>query len=443
MKTIVIGPGRIGCGFAAQLLRASGHEVTFLARNRELANHLNRLRRYQVRLTDGVESREIMVDEVRAVGVEMQDAAARELAAADLIVTAVGAGNLASIAPLIAAGLRQRETPTNVLAFENLTDAGSRLRELIARHLPQGFPIASHGFSGAVVSRAVTQRLGNPDADEPLVFVGDSPDDFVVSAPDLRGPLARIEGMIVADDLSAWMKRKLYIFSAGHATCAYLGFLKGYHYIHTAIRDPEIRAAVLAAMREGQRGVAALYGREFAGGENDLAGIVKRFENAALQDTVTRVGRDPSRKLASGDRLVGAAQLAQKAGVRPEGLGLAAAAALYFDPDDPSAARLQHEISSAGVGEALHRVSDLDPKRGLGRLVGNSWARLARGWQKDNVLLSLSRMLWAWESTQYLTGLNAPETESVRKRRAKNARRYAVRSSRITQQPGRLDQPVG
>ncbi|MBI4291697.1 MAG: hypothetical protein HY661_09485 [Betaproteobacteria bacterium] len=433
MKTIVIGPGRIGCGFAGQLLRSSDHEVTFLARNRELVEHLNRLERYQVRLTDGVECREIIVDGVRAVGAESPDAAARELADADLIVTAVGAGNLASIAPLIAAGLSRREAPVNVLAFENLSDAGAHLRRLVASYLPHGFPIASHGFSGAVVSRAVTRMLGNPAADEPLKFVGDPPEDFVVSGPDLRGSLAQIQGMIVAEDLSAWMKRKLYIFSAGHATCAYLGFLKGYHYIHTAIRDPEIRDAVLAAMREGQRGLAALYGAEFAGGESDLLDIVKRFENAALQDTVTRVGRDPSRKLASGDRLVGAAQLAQKAGVRPEGLGLAAAAALCFDPDDPSSARLQHEINSAGLDQALHRVCDLDPNRGLGRLVGDAWARLALGWQKDNVLLSLNRMLWAWKSTQHCAALHARRGAHSRKRRAKDAHRFAVRSNRITQ----------
>jgi len=433
MKTIVIGPGRIGCGLAGQLLRASGHEVTFLARNRELVDHLNRLRQYRVRLTDGTDSREITVDQVRAVDIARSDEVAWELATADLIVTAVGAGNLPAIASLLAMGLRCRETPVNVLAFENLNDAGSHLRQLVASNLPGHVLLTDHGFSGAVISRAVTQRIGNPAGDEPLVFVGDPPADFTVSGPDLRGPLPPIEGMIVAEDLSACMKRKLYVFSAGHATSAYLGFLKGYHYIHTAIRDPEIRIAVLVAMREGQRGLAALYGPEFAGGESELLAIMKRFENASLQDTVARVGRDPSRKLASEDRLVGAAQLAQKAGVRPEALGLAAAAAFCFDPDDPSAARLQREIQSRGLGPALHRVSGLDPRRGLGRLVENSWARLARGWQKDNVLLSLNRLLWAWKPPKGRPALAGPRTEPARKRRAKDGRRFADREDRIFQ----------
>ncbi len=435
MKAVVIGPGRIGCGFAGQLLRASGHEVSFLARNPALVDHLNRLQRYRVCLVGGVERREIVVDGVRAVSTADAESAVRELAAADLIVTAVGAGNLPRIAPLIAAGLQRRGTPVNTVAFENLSNAGPYLRQLVADHLPAGSALAGHGFSGSVVSRAVTERLGDPAGTEPLVFVGDPASTFAVSGPELHRPLPEIEGMIVTDDLAAWMKRKLYVFSAGHATCAYLGYLKGYHYIHTAIRDPEIRAVVLAAMREGQRGVAALYGPEFAGDESGLRLILARFENAALHDSITRVGRDPARKLAPEDRLVGAAQLAQRAGVRPARLGLAAAA-FCFDPDDPSAARLQSDIETAGLGPALRQVSGLDPRRGLGRLVKNCWARLARGWQRDNVLLSLDRLLWAWTPRQRGAARSAPGSVPYRERSSNGG--FALRLERSHRARGRL-----
>jgi mannitol-1-phosphate 5-dehydrogenase len=180
MKTLVIGPGRIGCGFAGQLLRASGHEVTFLGRNQEFVDHLNRLQRYRVRLVDDAESRDIVVDGVRAVSTADSKSAVRELAAADLIVTAVGAGNLPCIAPLIAGGLRRRNTPVNAMAFENLSNAGTYLRQLVASYLPAGFPLDGHGFSGSVISRTVTGRLGNPAGAEPLVFVGDPSSAFAV-----------------------------------------------------------------------------------------------------------------------------------------------------------------------------------------------------------------------------------------------------------------------
>lgn len=397
MKAVVIGPGRIGCGFAGQLLRASGHEVVFVARNPDVVDHINRVGRYRVRLVCGQESRAIVVNGIRAVSTADSEKVVEEISGAGLIATAVGASNLPDIASLIAAGLRRRSTPVNVLAFENLTHAGPYLRDLIARHLAADFPLGEHGFSGAMVNRVVTQRLAEPGEDELLTFVGDPPASFVVDGPSLCQPLPAIKGMIVADDYTAWTRRKLYTFSAGHATCAYLGYLKGYHYIHTAIRDPEIKAAVLAAMTEGQRGLAARYGPKVAGNESDLLEIMARFENAALDDPVVRVGRDPRRKLGAEDRLVGAARLAAEAGVRPEKLALAAAAAFFFcSPTDPSADALQCEIEAAGLGTALNRLSGLDPSWGLGRSVTEAWGQLAGGWQNGNLLLSLDQLVWAW-----------------------------------------------
>jgi mannitol-1-phosphate 5-dehydrogenase len=393
-----MGSGLIGCGLVGQVLQAAGHEIVFVARNQTMVDHLNRVGHYRVRLVKGLERQDTMIEGIRAVATAETERVAEEIADASLIVTAVGAGNLPQIAPLIAAGLQQRSTPANVLAFENLADAGPYLRQLVSDHLPADFSVAPHGFSGALIDRVVSRRLGEPDGNEPLTFIGDPPATFVVDGQSLRQPLPAIESMTVADDYNAWIQRKLYTFSAGHATCAYLGYLKGYHYIHSAIRDSEIRNTVMRAMLEGQAGLAARYGTKIAGDRNTLLDIISRFENAALNDPIARVGRDPQRKLGATDRLVGAARLAQEAGVNPKNLALAAAAAFYFyDPADPSAVNLRREVKEVGPGSILDRVSHLDPSRGLGRFVSDIWRRLAKGWQKDNLLLSLDKLQWAWQ----------------------------------------------
>jgi mannitol-1-phosphate 5-dehydrogenase len=154
----------------------------------------------------------------------------------------------------------------------------------------------------------------------------------------------------------------------------------------------------MRAMSEGQAGLAARYGAAIAGDRSYLEAIISRFENAALNDPIARVGRDPQRKLGPEDRLVGAARLAEEAGVRPKNLALAAAAALYFyDPADPSAVTLRREVREGGPASILDRVSHLDPSQGLGRFVADIWRRLAKGWQKDNLLLSLNKLQWAWQ----------------------------------------------
>ena len=396
MKAVVIGPGRVGCGFAGQLLHASGYEVVFVSRNETLVKHFNQVGRYRVRLAEARRSQEILVTGIRAIWAGEPDHVAGAIAEADLVATAVGAQSLPEIAPLIAAGLAQRRQPTNVLAFENLIDVASYLFGLIML-TPDSSSLAQHGLSGALVSRAVTQRIGDPAKDEPLLFVGDPPATFVVDGLGLRPPLPKIDGMSITENYPAMVLHKLYTFSAGHATTAYLGALKGYHYIHSAIRDAEIRAAALAAMREGQRGLAACYGPELAGDQSELQQIVARFENAALNDPIARVCRDPRRKLGADERLVGAARLAEEAGILPHKLALAAAAALCFsNPSDPSAAKLRREIETMGPEQTLRRVSGLDPDRGVGKLVAHDLGRLSSGQCRGNLLLSLEKLIWSW-----------------------------------------------
>jgi len=146
---------------------------------------------------------------------------------------------------------------------------------------------------------------------------------------------------------------------------------------------------VLAAMEEGRVGLLRRYGLELAGTHAELHEILARFDNAALNDPVTRVGRDPLRKLGPQDRLVGAARLAQEAGVSPKRLALAAGAALCF------VCALDRGTCPAPAA-TVRMVAELDPIHGLGREVLEAFSRLVQGREDDNVLLSLSDHVWSW-----------------------------------------------
>jgi mannitol-1-phosphate 5-dehydrogenase len=226
--------------------------------------------------------------------------------------------------------------------------------------------------------RAVTRREGDACSDRPLTFIGDFPEAFLVERAGLVAPLTPLPGMTLVDDYTAAVRAKLYIFSAGHAAVAYLGRLRGYEYVHTAMGDPEVRAAVLGAMREGRRGIAARYGEGYSSRPGGLARIAARFENAALGDPVSRVGRDPRRKLARDDRLVGAARLALTAGVAPVNLCSAAAAALHFTaPGDASAESLRAELERDGVERAVAHVTGLPYGDPLAARIVAAWRRIA------------------------------------------------------------------
>ena len=68
MRAVIVGPGRIGCGFAGQVLHESGFELVFLARDPQMVGHLSRVRGYRVSLSDGRRTREIGIAGVSAIG---------------------------------------------------------------------------------------------------------------------------------------------------------------------------------------------------------------------------------------------------------------------------------------------------------------------------------------------------------------------------------------
>jgi mannitol-1-phosphate 5-dehydrogenase len=384
MRGLVVGAGKIGLGFAGELLERAGFQLSVVVRDEAVAANLRRNRGYRVRLVgrDGRVERKVAVCDVR-LSAEGERLAA-EVAAADLVAVSVRPENLVDAGSLLAAGLRARSRirPLNVIAFENAVDAGEVLRDSVAKHLPRGFAIGRHGFSGAVISRAVTHRLGDPRARGPLAFVGDRNDRFHVKRSGLRDPLPLLPGMVPVEDLEPAYNAKLFVFSAGHATAAYLGFIKGYRYVHAAVRDPEIREAVAAVMREGQEGLAARYGHDLAGDEEDIQAILRRFENAALQDPVDRVARDPRRKLGRKERLLGAARLCEAAGVRPASLPLATAAAVCFAATAESAAL-------EAAPSTLEEVCAASANDSFSDSVTSSWRRLSATFSKEAPLLSL------------------------------------------------------
>jgi mannitol-1-phosphate 5-dehydrogenase len=113
-----------------------------------------------------------------------------------------------------------------------------------------------------------------------------------------------------------------------------------------------------------------MYGVDGAWLEQHAGELMHRYANRMLGDTIFRLGRDPLRKLAPKDRLVGAARLAEKAGVKPDALAWGIAAGYCFDAaDDPMAAEMQERIRKQGFAPVLADVSGIQLEEPLGVLV--------------------------------------------------------------------------
>jgi mannitol-1-phosphate 5-dehydrogenase len=359
--------GALGAALAMQ-----GHEVVFAARRQELVESINR-QGYDVE-TKGVVEARIEIRGVRAVMMPGENFA-RETEKADQIYTAVRPDNLPDIASTLADALLHRiragvKRPLDVFCCENLKNAGSQLERLIFTNLPFQFAQQVQdwvGFNAAISDRIVSAQ--ESDENGRLVITADAAGDVLFDTLQVKGDFEVLPPFKGLDNFPACIEEKLYILNCGHAVCAYLGYKRGYKYIHEAMADENINRAVVGAMLEAQRALQCKHGRtlHYGGLINE---ILASFSNAALMDTIARVGRDPVRKLQSDDRLVGPAKLAYRYGIDPAYLIQGCAAALsFYEAGDAQAAELQKLIKERGVEYSLDFVSQLRPWNPVSKLI--------------------------------------------------------------------------
>jgi len=378
-QAVMFGAGNIGRGFIGQLFSESGYRVTFVDVDDLLIETLATRGSYTIRLVDNDKVQEAIVAPVTALHSNRQAGeVAQALAEAGLAATAVGARILPFIAPLVADGIRRRmaaavASELNIIICENLKDAAATFRIMVFEHLnPAEQDYANHwiGFVDTVIGRMVPPPTAEMRAQDPSLIVVEPYKELPVDRRGFTGPIPAVVGMEPCDNFPAYTARKLYIHNCGHAVLAYLGFLRGYEYGYEALVDESIRPVLEQALVEARQGIVAEYGVEGDWLAQHARELMHRYANRILGDTIFRLGRDPLRKLAPKDRLVGAARLAEKAGLVPSALAGGIAAGFCFDaPEDPMALEMQERILTDGLDAVLQAVSGIRPGEPLGKLV--------------------------------------------------------------------------
>ncbi|MBR0382511.1 MAG: mannitol-1-phosphate 5-dehydrogenase [Eubacterium sp.] len=361
MKTAIqFGAGNIGRGFIGMLLAQAGYKVVFADVNPVIIDRLAEDKSYVVQVRD-VESKDYEITNIEAVYSNKPEIV-DEISKAEILTTAVGLVILPRIAPAIANGIRKRfeegsETYLNIIACENAIRASSQLKEHIYGLLSdeeKAYCDKYVGFPDCSVDRIVP-----PIRNEvPTTVVVENYFEWNVEKASFKGEIPQIEGMNLADNLDAYIERKLFTLNTGHCITAYLGVIKGLPTIKEAIEDPEIYALVHEAMQQSGDGLVHKHGFDAEAHAAYIEKIIKRFKNPYLEDDVTRVGREPLRKLSPTDRLVKPTMTALGFGLPVDKLIVGIGAALrYNNPDDPQSLEMQEQIKELGVKDAFAKFS--------------------------------------------------------------------------------------
>ena len=392
LKAVQFGAGNIGRGFTAQLFTESGYEVVFVDVVDEIVQQINERGSYPIEIV-GDNAETVTIRNVRAVHGNDKEDVAKEISDASLVCTAVGVNVLKYVAPTIAMGIKLRAdaeiaNPLNIIICENLLHASDILRGYILESLPAEYADYVHkniGFVESVVSRMVPVMTEEQHEIDPLLVVVEAYKKLPVDRRGFIGEIPTIVGFQPYDNFEAYVERKLFTHNLGHAASAYLGYLRGHEYIYQAVGDPVVRAVVEKALVETGEALIKRHGFTPEEHQDHIDDLLHRFANVALGDQVSRVGRDPIRKLGPEDRLIGGAKLAMSYGITPRNVCLAAAAALMFDnPDDPAAMEIQQMIRDHGVNKVFETICKIDPKSELARFVIEQLSYLKSGRLAEN-----------------------------------------------------------
>lgn len=363
MKAVHFGAGNIGRGFIGLLLSQAGYEVCFVDVNEELVFELKARGEYPVTLaSEGQET--TVVKGITALNSATEpEAAARAVAEADLVTTAVGVNILKFIAPTIAEGLKLRlqgdAASLHIIACENAIGGSTQLKEHVYGLLDEETrrkADSSIAFPDAAVDRIVPLQ----QHEDRLKVVVEPFYEWAVDRSQMLDGFKPVEGVHYVDRLEPYIERKLFTVNTGHCSAAYIGFLKGYETIQDAMKDDEVAEHVRAVLDETGAALIHKHGFDPAEHQAYIATILDRFRNPALTDEVVRVGRSPIRKLSPGDRLVSPAMLAFESGLAYKSLAKSMAAALLFDvPEDPESAELQRSVREIGPSDTASKYTGI------------------------------------------------------------------------------------
>lgn len=399
MKQLLqIGAGNIGRGYMAQLFHEAEYRVVFADAIEAVVYALNSAGGYTLRVLDAHAGsvQEIRLEPVRAVLVSDEPELEREVRDASVIATAVGVNNLPRLAEPLARALASRRTAglpgVDIYLCENTLEAGQKLRNAVCAvaeadgaHGDSGLATwirENVGFVGTTVARMVPVIPEEERRRDPLLVVADAYRPLPYDARACRHAPPAVPEFSPRENFPAEVERKIFLYNMCHGSLAYLGAPRGYRYVHETLQDGELREIFLGAAREVARALEREYPRDITRESNEaiIDDILVRYGNPLLQDTVSRVGRDPLRKLGRRDRLVGAALLCERHEIEPRNIERIIVQALsYRDPEDPAAVKLEEMIRTLPPKAVLREVCGLEKDAPLvQRLLGDE------EWQKKS-----------------------------------------------------------
>lgn len=348
-RILVYGAGAIGRGYVPWLFGPES-KLSFVDNDAELVAKMRSAKQFRTFKVVGHEYVEKIC--------ELEDCylpGEESLVGWDGIITAVGPRNAAQL------GSKLGMADCPVLMFENDSGIPKKLIELTGKE------DIYFGVPDVISSNTASQEMLKQDS---LSLITE---DGYCFADERAANLGGRIQYVTEEELGKQWLAKMYIHNTPHCIAAYLGACQGYSFLHEGMVNKKIHTIVEGAMFE--MGAAIMKGfsieNEFISWYRDKE--LARFADELLYDPITRVAREPFRKLGLTDRLLGAAQLALSNGVVPSNLVVGIIAAFSYKQVSDNDSHIMTLMNALAPAEFLKLICNINPHEALYKVIIDRW----------------------------------------------------------------------
>lgn len=374
-EVVLIGAGKIGRGYLAELFDVAGYHLTFLEYSDALTKALRDQGNYLIikRHADGTHSRVTIAGYDAFCTQTEYEKCVDALCRTNYATVHVFPGACESIGHLVADAIKKRVAQKNdepldiyiCVNFLNSTEIFTKyIEEKLENEAQKRYFCEKIGLSETLVQRNGANPQPEMLAEDPLVCYSSDIDYLPVDVEPLKGEPPAGVNFQLKHNVPGWMVHKIWVHNMSHCITALYGQYKGKQYIGESGQDPDVMRCAILAKREGDFAVCQECG--FTEEEIEAEDTETREEyfadsaNDNNKDTCLRVAQDMKRKLAKGDRLIGPALSCLKHGRMPYFLSRGAALGFYFqNPADPGAVEIQNCVAREGIDAAVSRFCGL------------------------------------------------------------------------------------
>lgn len=332
---VIVGAGKTGRGFLARLMQEAEKEIVFIEKDKQLVEQL-KSKDYEIHFFGNCRDKVVM-NNYKIYHWEEEEVK-EALCNTALILVSVGGENLEEAGNKLAEKIAENKK-YYIITAENASSPAKKLKKAIGKE--------NVIVSESTVFCTTIEKEGIDISSENYPYLQYNYElleekDFSIST---LKPIRKFEDFLT---------RKLYTYNAASCVIAYLGWKKGYHIYSEAANDPEILEMLDKNYEATNRVLCKEFGYDFKD-QQEFANLSRiKFLDSTIVDTIERNARDPKRKLAAEERLIGPIRLLHQYGEEADVLEKTVAAALkYRNPKEESWGKLVEEKSAEEILEEI------------------------------------------------------------------------------------------